>query len=77
MYDIGSFSNGSFCTMYDKYRGWANVRSATETRRRTHLVEFDKLLPLVLSNVTAVLEFPNLNPISGENAGCHGGKGGG
>lgn len=50
--------------MCDKYRGWANVRSTTETRRRTHLVELDELLPLASRIQRAVLELPDLKPIS-------------
>jgi len=58
--------------MYDRYKGYPDVRYGhIQMWRRTHLVELDKLLPLILSNAAARLEPPDLNPISGENTGRH------
>jgi len=42
--------------MYDRYKGYPDIRYGTSGMwRRTHLVELDKLLPLVLTNAAARL----------------------
>jgi len=72
LYDRGSVSNGSFLSMYDRYKGCPDVRYGTSgVWRIMYLVELDKLLPLVLPNTASRLEPPNFNSISGKDTCCH------
>ena len=59
--------------MYDIYKGYPDVRYTTcGMWERVHLVKFDKLFPLVLSNKATRVEPPDFDPVSDENVGCHG-----